>query len=156
MQLTQTEIDILDLGLQFVRHSVVAYSLLLKPRSTDLAEKIKLNYFFHGHERKKAGAKFTEKSTWTPPCNNASISAKLEELENLVTFKVKPRDNYGNLSKVELRTIQALKNNPDIIIKPADKGAATVIMSRECYTREAERQLSNTKHYAPHMNQCIH
>jgi len=41
-----------------------------------------------------------------------------------------------------------LKRNPSIIIKPAGRGSATVIMSNKNYTAEAERQLSNQNHYA--------
>ena len=150
VQLTKPEIEILDLGLQFVPTFCNSIFPSTQAALDRFSRQIKFKYFFHGHERTKAGAKFTEKSTWTPPCNNASISTKLEELENLVTFKVKPRDDFvGNLSKVELQTIKTLKNNPDIIIKPADKGSATVFMSRDCYIREAKRQLNNTKHYAP-------
>ena len=43
--------------------------------------------------------------------------------------------------------ISTLKRNPSIVFKPADKGSATVIMSKKNYTAEAERQLSNQKHY---------
>ena len=35
----------------------------------------------------------------------------------------------------------------NIIIKPADKGGATVIMNKKDYIQEANRQLSNTLHY---------
>ena len=40
------------------------------------------------------------------------------------------------------------RRNPSIIIKPADKDSATVIMSKKNFIAEAERQLSNQKHYA--------
>uniref|UniRef100_A0A8C4RLP3 Uncharacterized protein n=1 Tax=Erpetoichthys calabaricus TaxID=27687 RepID=A0A8C4RLP3_ERPCA len=37
--------------------------------------------------------------------------------------------------------------NTEIIIKPADKGGALVIMNTSDYIQEAQRQLSNTMHY---------
>ena len=40
-----------------------------------------------------------------------------------------------------------LKNNVDIIIKPADKGSATVVMDRTAYVVEAHRQLDNVTYY---------
>jgi hypothetical protein len=54
----------------------------------------------------------------------------------------------GNLSESQLVAISTLKRNPSIIINPADKGSATVIVSKKNYIAEAERQLSNQKHYA--------
>ncbi len=53
----------------------------------------------------------------------------------------------NNLSTSELDSIKSLKNNKDIIIKPADKGSATVLMNRTSYIKEAERQLNNEKYY---------
>jgi len=35
----------------------------------------------------------------------------------------------------------------DIIMKPADKGSATVIMDRDAYIAEADKQLNNIRHY---------
>lgn len=43
--------------------------------------------------------------------------------------------------------LKHLQENRDIIIKPADKGGATVIMNRTDYRKEALRQLSNQKYY---------
>ena len=40
-----------------------------------------------------------------------------------------------------------LKNNTDIVIKPADEGGATVIMDADDYVKEAMRQLSNQEYY---------
>ena len=55
----------------------------------------------------------------------------------------------SNLTSQQLKIIQSLKTNPDIIIKPADKGGATVILSSQLYKNEAIRQLSNTNYYIP-------
>ena len=46
-----------------------------------------------------------------------------------------------------MMALKQLKNNSHIIIKPADKGSAVVIMDREQYKWEAQRQLNNPKHY---------
>jgi len=53
-----------------------------------------------------------------------------------------------NLSAGERQCINELSSNGDIIIKPADKGGATVVMNKTSYVREAQRQLSNCKYYA--------
>ena len=54
-----------------------------------------------------------------------------------------------NLTKTQIRTIKELKNDAEIIIKPADKGGAVVVMQTELYRLEAMRQLTNTKYYQP-------
>lgn len=41
----------------------------------------------------------------------------------------------------------SLQVRTDIIIKPADKGSATVVMSKEAYMTEAYRQLTNQQYY---------
>ena len=43
--------------------------------------------------------------------------------------------------------LKELKQNADIVIKPADKGSAIVIMDTDDYVLEAERQLNVSKHY---------
>ena len=48
--------------------------------------------------------------------------------------------NHPNLS-------MQLRKNQKIVIKPADKGSSTVILSRENDIREAHRQLNNPKYY---------
>ena len=47
----------------------------------------------------------------------------------------------------ECRAIQSLKTNPSIVIKPADKGGATVLMNKAYYIAEANRQLSYDAFY---------
>jgi len=58
--------------------------------------------------------------------------------------KIKP-----NLTKAQLQTIKTLRDNSQVIIKPADKGGAIVVMNTEKYKQEALRQLNNTTYYVP-------
>ena len=50
------------------------------------------------------------------------------EIKNLRFSKENP-----NLKKSEFRALRKLKNNIDIVTKPADKGSATVIMNKNYY-----------------------
>ena len=52
-----------------------------------------------------------------------------------------------NLTQSQLKILYSLRKNPDIIIKPADKGSATVILTTYAYKAEALRQLHNPKYY---------
>ena len=53
---------------------------------------------------------------------------------------------HKNITIHEKNTLH-LKNNDNIIIKKADKGAAVVIMSKEDYIKEGIRQLSDQNLY---------
>ena len=48
----------------------------------------------------------------------------------------------------ERKAIRTLKQNNDIVIKPADKGGAIVILNKEDYIKEGERQLQQQQHYS--------
>ena len=52
-----------------------------------------------------------------------------------------------NLSNKEFQAMMDLHNNPNITIKPTDKGGSIVIMNIVDYGKEAQRQLSNPQHY---------
>ena len=52
-----------------------------------------------------------------------------------------------NLSKHKREALRFLPNYPDIIIKPADKESAVVVMDKEHYISEAKRQLGDTTYY---------
>ena len=45
------------------------------------------------------------------------------------------------------KILKTLRDYPDIIIKPADKGSSIVILNTQDYILEAQNQLSNPKHY---------
>ena len=73
----------------------------------------------------------------------------LEELDTL-------KDNIINIpignkpckkSREQVKILQNLYKDKDIIIKPADKGSSIVILNTKDYIFEANRQLSNQLHY---------
>ena len=91
---------------------------------------------------------FRPKSTWTPQKN------KNDMLECFITANHYSIENtphnqhtHNNLTKEETSALTDLKHDPTIIIKPADKGGAIVILNTEDYITEAHRQLNNTNHY---------
>ena len=57
------------------------------------------------------------------------------------------RFQRNNLSKRERAGLDRLSNNKEIVIKPADKGGATVILNAIDYVEEAKRQLDNGIYY---------
>ena len=64
----------------------------------------------------------------------------------LLNSKIK-NNKTNNLTKEERIGLKELTDNPEIIIKKADKGSAVVVMNTRDYLREGYRQLSDTKYY---------
>ena len=72
--------------------------------------------------------------TYPPEIDQLHILLK-QELRKLPE-RTRVKDNLNFQDKVAIRE---LKNNTDLVIKPADKGSAIVIMDREDYIFEAEK-----------------
>jgi hypothetical protein len=103
---------------------------------------------------------FTNPSSWTPPDHKISDTT-LRTVNNIVTATdtyikrhriterrhVVHRNFRDNLAPAERRAIAELRNNHDIVIKPADKGSATVVVNRSAYVTEVYRQLNNPRYY---------
>ncbi len=69
-------------------------------------------------------------------------------INDLELATVMPKQPYpNNLTRDERRALCELRHNNDIVIKPADKGSAVVIMNRADYIKEAHNQLSDTQYY---------
>ena len=147
VKLTRTQCEVLDYGLDFIPTPRTNELPVAQEAIQKFARQLKLRYFFHGCRSISTDTKFVDKSNWSPPCHDDFSTMKLDELDTLVTFCVNDRVNSGNLSDHQLNAIKSLGNKPEIIVKPADKGSATVVMSREAYIKEVERQLGNGKHY---------
>jgi hypothetical protein len=105
---------------------------------------------------------FQYRSTWTPGTGNFpidiqktinSIQTATQETLNKRRKIILNDNEYvllsekNNLTREEMESLKQLKNVKDIIIKPADKGGATVIMDKTAYVTEAMRQLNNSKYY---------
>ena len=52
-----------------------------------------------------------------------------------------------NLSEQEQQALHMLRNNTDIVIKPADKGSSVVLLSRTAYEHSCLSQLHNNNYY---------
>uniref|UniRef100_A0A8C5P7K0 Reverse transcriptase domain-containing protein n=1 Tax=Leptobrachium leishanense TaxID=445787 RepID=A0A8C5P7K0_9ANUR len=63
--------------------------------------------------------------------------------------KMPSRERHYNLTKEENKALKNLQNDSNIVIKPADKGGGTVILSKEAYDTEVLRILSDTSTYEP-------
>ena len=127
------------------------------PRLDDFKRKTRLQLFFSGttenplEESIQSGGPFEHnsfklKSTFNPvgPFQLESMFYSIEQDLHRQKYK-QPRDI--NLTKEEYQVIKSLKHNPDIIIKPADKDSAIVVLDKQSYIQEGQRQLNDTKFY---------
>lgn len=121
---------------------------LLKDMQT-YHRRIKLETFFEGKKTKKQKIPFTGPSDWTPSLGSLPPQiTKLIRADNYALTHL----NWGmkvpdNLSRTEKRALIELQKNKNIIIKPADKGNAAVILDKAQYIWEGQRQLAVTDHY---------
>ena len=93
--------------------------------------------------------RFVKKNEYVPkPSKNVTLESFADnvKLDILRTAKVNT-DTFDNITHGERTVLQSLIFSEDIIIKPADKGSAVVVMDKSAYIREAERQLSDDRFY---------
>ncbi|CAJ0928794.1 unnamed protein product [Ranitomeya imitator] len=92
------------------------------------------------------------RSTFIPPKSSHAV----ETFVNLLDRDVKRTlhdQRLGflpvrhNLDSLEKQALDSLSENKNIVIKPADKGGAIVVMDRSFYMTEVRRQLSDTSTY---------
>ena len=76
-----------------------------------------------------------------------TIEVLLSKIEQEIFKEVQSPPGYSNLSKEEWKAVRSLANDPNIVIKKADKGSCVVIWDRGDYIMEAERQLNDKAVY---------
>ncbi|CAJ0960947.1 unnamed protein product [Ranitomeya imitator] len=91
-------------------------------------------------------------STFMPPKSYHAVETFISLLDRDIKSTVHDQ-HLGllpvqhNLNPSEKQALDSLSRNKNIIIKPADKGGATVVMNRNQYTAEVRRQLSDPTTY---------
>ena len=112
----------------------------------DFCRKLKLTEFFDGLTGNDESI-VKPKSYFNPPDGrNTAIDRATMVLKKAPPPVKKEHPTY-NISAEERKAIQSLKNNKQIIIKEADKGAAVVLMNRDFYVQRAECILRDSSAY---------
>lgn len=167
---TTADYELLEKGLSFIPTRKVLPLSMVMANQSRLIRSIKLRAYFHDESNAAESNKktFTLTSNWVPP--DDQLDSRTHDLvdkikrctnETLKPFqKIAQRDSpyeiddplfrlrdKNNLSKEEAQSLAKLRNDKNILIKPSDKGGATVIMNKTNYVSEAERQLNNDKYY---------
>lgn len=112
-----------------------------------LFRNLKLKKFFAAQPAIRSDP-FRTKSTFTPNIQDpALITFEKLVLRDLNIVESNRPKYKNNLSRHEFSLLNNLKQDPDIVIKPADKGGGLVIMDTEMYKAEAYRQLNDITSY---------
>ena len=92
---------------------------------------------------------YRPKSDWDPPPGKCgALEAYIEEVEkDIDSLLSQPQHNPDNLNREERSALQSIKDREDIVIKKADKASTVVVLDKQTYLAEAQRQLSDEKFY---------
>lgn len=167
ISLTKSDFSVLEKGLTFIPAPKTLPLKSVLESKDRLIRNIKIKSFFQ-NSTKTFDPKlktFQERSNFTPSltCLSKDIITTINEIDevtiNLIKTAKKTRNiqqnnecqlklfEKDNLNKDEHNSIIKLRKDDTIIIKNADKGGATVIMDKNNYIAEANRQLNDAKYY---------
>ena len=114
----------------------------------DFTRKLRLRYHFrNSNDADPSIVKLP--STYTPPPNeDAELERVVHNIKNTRLIKVRPpNNNMSQASKTALDTIVHRIDEGELVVKSADKGDITVIMSQDYYYKMCMNELDKTKFY---------
>lgn len=149
-KLTPAQFVLLNKGLSFIPTVGIYHNQKIQTQLDiqNYHRRIKLLAFFK-NTLKKVKIPFVKPSDWTPQLDELPQEVRDLIQKDLITFETHYKfiPEKLNISLQEIEALNELKNNKNIVIKPADKGSAVVILGREQYIMEVERQLNDTTYY---------
>ena len=110
---------------------------------------MRLKSHFHSFLDIRTPEKYTEcveKSDLQPPKHD-DLQTLISSVESDIVKHETPTPKHDNLKPSERSALHSLQKRKDIVIKPADKGSAVVVMESDYYVSEAERQLNDSTFY---------
>lgn len=148
-KLSASEISLLSKGLTFCPASGKFNEFQLYQDLDNFSRNLRLREFFHDHKPSHITFPGSSQKSWSPPEQRDKhlemyISAVQKDI--IAAFsKLRPFRN--NLTTEERKSLEYLSRRSDVVIKPADKGGALVILDKADYLKEGFRQLKDKKFY---------
>ena len=141
--LSKYQTNILLRGLKFTS-TPKRNNIELKSNIQNYTRRLRLAEFFQNKEANDSKENlFQKQSTFTSPRNrDRDLDHQIDVLNNLNLEKMETKSK-SNLCNMEQKELSKLSNDETIVIKPADKGGAVVILSTGHYiqkTRLLHRQ----------------
>lgn len=148
--LTKAQFNLLNKGLTFIPTIDIQKDQKgqLQLDIQNYHRKIQLGAYFR-NSVKREPLPFLSPSNWLPPPEKLPPQIKQLIQKDKEDFKkyFKFYKERPNLPQEELTALRDLMHKKQIVIKPADKGSAVVILGREQYITEANRQLTDNTYY---------
>ncbi|KAG1041829.1 hypothetical protein G6F43_012029 [Rhizopus delemar] len=116
----------------------------------DFTRRIRLKEYFKDNENQNFDPRFhvPSRSNWQPPPSKDPNIEKGLRLLKANTFKLKYAPvNTSGLNSILPKPVMTFINNPDIVIKQADKNLGLTVIDKSWYINEGLTQLSNTSYY---------
>ncbi|XP_041438006.1 uncharacterized protein LOC121399985 [Xenopus laevis] len=150
-QLTPSEVSILSKGLSYVP-STVPQDFNIIVDNYRFTRTLRLKEHFKGDRGSMAESnmnapQFRAKSDFDPITNNTSLRTFSRMLDAAVPDFLQQPYHRGNCTKEERTALRGLRENSSIIVKPADKGGAVVVLDYKYYKTELLGQLSDASCY---------
>ena len=141
-------IDFKDFHRRLVlKHHFYNDNQLLDQKDLELVQFLSDNLDDNENPLKKLHAPFRNKSNWKPTNTHISLNVFKQAFKtSLLHSKIKHKSS-DNLTKLQRNISKELCDNPEIVIKEADKGSAVVVMNTKDYLREGYRQLGDNAFY---------
>ena len=97
-------------------------------------------WHFRNHEKPFPYEKFSPESTFNPRNNDIVTETYLISLKKRLLDTDASSKRFNNLAKKERNALHNLIDDPNIIIKRADKNSAAIAWDREDYLKESSKQ----------------
>ena len=110
--------------------------------------RMRINYIMHDKDSDDFIHPFRTPSKWVPKTSgNTFLEEYLSETQFELS-KIQAHKVVNNMSKAETEALTRLSKNPNVVLKPFDKGRGICILPTDAYRDTAQRHLQG-KHYTP-------
>ena len=146
-QLSSNESEVLALGLNFVPTPLTSTYDLIQKSAFRPTQTMKKQFHFKDHSLTIKRPKYYKSSTWvSPDSNSTNLSLFLKKIQSPL-----PNDPQHskrlNLTSQQRFTLKKIGSNPDLVIKPFDKGSGICLMDTSLYINKIEEHLTDAITY---------
>lgn len=149
-QLNNTELSLLNKGLNFSLSHFPPNKDHIEQSFNKFERSLQLQFYFADvdstNQNLVTPIPFNENKDWWPPTRNRKIKQYVEKLKQTYFNKLNKKRFY-NLTQQEIKALNLLKKDNNIIIKKCDKNAGIAIMDKEEYIQKCYSMLEDTNVY---------